>query len=105
MAEKTTGRGRKTSKPTKQPIPIDAGMGSQPGETMVHKVDTFRSATTSVHAQNTPGVQAYSGIEEEIRQRAYELYEQRGRQEGFQEEDWARAEAEILSKQRREKSA
>jgi hypothetical protein len=44
-------------------------------------------------------------IEEEIRIRAYELFEQRGRLEGFHDEDWARAEAEILAKYRRDKSA
>lgn len=44
-------------------------------------------------------------MEEEIRRRAYELYEQRGRQEGSHEEDWSRAEEEIRSKYQREKSA
>jgi hypothetical protein len=44
-------------------------------------------------------------IEEEIRIRAYELFEQRGRLEGFHTEDWARAEAEVLAKYRRDKSA
>ncbi|HEV7673784.1 MAG TPA: DUF2934 domain-containing protein [Candidatus Angelobacter sp.] len=44
-------------------------------------------------------------IEEEIRIRAYELFEQRGRQEGFHHEDWARAEAEVVAKYRRDKSA
>ena len=44
-------------------------------------------------------------IEEEIRIRAYELFEQRGRHEGFHDEDWARAEAEVLAKYRRNKSA
>jgi len=34
-------------------------------------------------------------IEEHVRRRAYELYEQRGRQDGFAEQDWLRAEAEI----------
>ena len=44
-------------------------------------------------------------IEEEIRIRAYELFEQRGRLEGYHDEDWARAEAEVLAKYRRDKSA
>ncbi len=34
-------------------------------------------------------------IEDRIRQRAYELYEQEGRQEGRDQEYWFRAEAEI----------
>lgn len=49
--------------------------------------------------------QAEARIEEEIRIRAYELFEQRGRQEGFHDEDWARAEAEVLARYRRDKSA
>jgi len=34
-------------------------------------------------------------LEEQIRLRAYELYEQRGRQDGFAEQDWLQAEAEL----------
>ena len=44
-------------------------------------------------------------IEHEVRLRAYELFEERGRQEGFAQEDWARAEAEVLSRYQRGKSA
>jgi hypothetical protein len=43
------------------------------------------------HPQTSP-----PGAEEQIRRRAYELYEQRGRQDGFSEQDWLRAESEIL---------
>jgi hypothetical protein len=42
-------------------------------------------------------------MEDEIRQRAYELYQERGGQHGFDQEDWSRAEAEILSKYQRER--
>jgi len=52
-----------------------------------------------------PRNQADAKIEEEVRIRAYELFEQRGRHEGFHDEDWARAEAEVLAKYRRDKSA
>jgi hypothetical protein len=34
-------------------------------------------------------------IEERIRQRAYELYEERGRHDGYHAEDWAQAEEQI----------
>lgn len=34
-------------------------------------------------------------MEEKIRQRAYQLYEQRGRDNGHAEEDWLRAEREV----------
>jgi hypothetical protein len=37
-------------------------------------------------------------LEEKIRQRAYELYEMRGREDGHDLEDWLRAEDEIMRK-------
>ncbi len=36
--------------------------------------------------------------EEYIRLRAYQLYEQRGRQDGHDREDWFQAEAEVFGK-------
>jgi Protein of unknown function (DUF2934) len=36
-----------------------------------------------------------TNLEEQIRRRAYELYEARGREEGRAIEDWLRAKAEI----------
>jgi hypothetical protein len=38
-------------------------------------------------------------IEQQIRQRAYELYEQRGRTEGHDLDDWLQAESEIKGTQ------
>ncbi len=35
-------------------------------------------------------------LEEQIRRRAYALYEARGREDGHDREDWLQAEAEIL---------
>jgi hypothetical protein len=46
------------------------------------------------------GVLLDAVLEEEIRRRAYELYEARGRAEGFDQEDWNRAKAEVLSRHR-----
>ena len=37
------------------------------------------------------------GVKEEIRHRAFEIWEDRGRGEGKALDDWRRAEAEILS--------
>jgi|SRR5438270_13528767 len=97
MASKSTGTPRKSTgtksakKSTSQPIPIDT--------------PTTGTAGNGASSERTAATQAHSGIEEEIRRRAYELYEQRGRHEGSHEDDWARAEAEIQSKYKREKSA
>jgi len=38
---------------------------------------------------------------EQIRCRAYKLYEERGRRDGHQLEDWLRAEAEIIGRRAR----
>lgn len=37
-------------------------------------------------------------LEEQIRHRAYSFYEQRGRQEGHDLDDWLQAEAEVTGK-------
>ena len=39
-------------------------------------------------------------LEDQIRQRAYELYEERGREDGHELEDWLRAKEEITKKYR-----
>jgi hypothetical protein len=95
MASKSTsGKGtKKTSeaKKTSGPIPINSPINSQATGNR-----SLPDTSTTVHP----------GIEEEIRQRAYELYEERGRHEGLHHEDWSRAETEILSRrQKKEKSA
>ena len=44
-------------------------------------------------------------LENQIRQRAYELYEARGREDGHDLEDWLRAEEEIMEQKVRPKAA
>ena len=44
-------------------------------------------------------------LEDQIRQRAYELYEVRGREDGHEQEDWFRAKEEITIKKFRTASA
>jgi len=44
-------------------------------------------------------------IENAIRRRAYELYEERGYVDGFELEDWAQAEAELLNSKPTAKAA
>lgn len=41
--------------------------------------------------------ESHANLEEEIRRRAYELYEERGREDGHDLDDWLCAEAEITS--------
>jgi hypothetical protein len=57
---------------------------------------TSEGSNTRMHAS----VQLDVELEEEIRRRAYELYEARGRAAGFDQDDWNQAEAEVLSRYR-----
>ena len=57
-------------------------------------IDTAKPvAAKSVNAVGTP-----QDALEQIRRRAYELFEQRGYQHGFDEQDWLQAESEVLSR-------
>lgn len=49
-------------------------------------------ANPSDKQQQTPD------LNEQIRRRAYDLYEQRGRTDGYDVEDWLQAEAELRGK-------
>lgn len=49
----------------------------------------IRSSTTQQTTEST------SDLQEQIRRRAYELYEQRGREDGHELEDWLQAELEV----------
>ncbi len=52
----------------------------------MHDVGTKSAKSVPAEPQN---------LEEEIRQRAYELFELRGREVGHELEDWVRAEEEV----------
>lgn len=58
-----------------------------------------RSPASAIPAE--PSMASKSRLREDkaerIRRRAYEIYEQRGRQEGQEVEDWLRAEQEVSS--------
>lgn len=46
-------------------------------------------------ARKTAVTEDPQNIEEQIRARAYQLYEERGRLDGYDAEDWLRAESEV----------
>jgi Protein of unknown function (DUF2934) len=58
----------------------------------------------AVDSKGFPGkpaiVQETVSSQERIRERAYQLYESRGREPGLNEQDWLRAEREILTRAR-----
>jgi hypothetical protein len=57
--------------------------------------ERMNNTTLSELARSKP---PESILEHEIQIRAYELYEQRGRQQGHALQDWLKAEAEIMGK-------
>jgi len=58
-----------------------------------------KKAAAAVPAmENTTQSQSQGNVEEVIRFRAYQLFEQRGRNHGHDKEDWLRAEVEVVSK-------
>ncbi len=53
----------------------------------------------------TKSAKGVQNLQEEIRRRAYEFYEQRGRESGHELEDWLRAEEEVTRDTRRRTAA
>jgi len=55
---------------------------------------TKSTIPVSVTAIN-PTTEVIGELQDKIRRRAYELYEQRGRNDGYELDDWLQAESEI----------
>ena len=53
------------------------------------------STSTLLSTPHTSGLQVVPPSEEQVRRRAYEIYESQGRPEGRHEEHWRQAEAEV----------
>jgi hypothetical protein len=53
----------------------------------------------------TAAVERLESLEQTIRQRAYELYDARGREQGHHIEDWLQAEAEVTETRARTTAA
>jgi hypothetical protein len=118
MAEKPTKKPRKTTSSangkaqTKSTVtPINAGKGGEthnrvPQPSAVASAAERKIADHKIADHKTADHKiANQEVLEQIRIRAYELFEQRGRHEGHHHEDWVRAEVEILAKFQRDKSA
>ena len=87
--------------PRKPRKPASAGKGRTP------KPDAPPIGQSSQGSDALAGEfqRAQQRMDEEIRIRAYQLFEERGRQEGHHHEDWVRAETEIRAQYQRAKSA
>ncbi|HZQ23419.1 MAG TPA: DUF2934 domain-containing protein [Terriglobales bacterium] len=70
----------------------------------------FESTSSGAAAAVAPALEAKRNvipinIEEEIRRRAYELYQERGYADGHASDDWVRAEREVLARYGEQQSA
>jgi Protein of unknown function (DUF2934) len=99
MAFKPSNKPRKTAS-LKQGAAQKKG-ATQPTSTVTPIGHTAHSGGTHSHEFKPMDRE----VEEQVRVRAYELFEERGRQEGHDHDDWARAEAEVRAKYQRKKSA
>ena len=95
----SSGVSDKAPRPKSNPnAEISAASAATAQSTSFRKpVSNSETATTSTARNAT--IQGNAVISsDDVRQRAYELYEKRGRLEGFHEQDWHQAEAEVRNR-------
>jgi hypothetical protein len=104
-SSKTTSSKKNTEKPASTVTPIDASKGGEKHSRVQQSTNVLPVEQKTSEHKSVDHKIGHHEIAEQIRIRAYELFEQRGRHEGHDHEDWVRAEAEILLKYQRGKSA
>ena len=96
MAEKKQTRSsspKKSTRSAKPPQAIDEGHRAS---------DLVSTADATIATAENAVIEGNAAIDlDEVRQRAYELYEERGGQHGLHEDDWYRAEQEIRARNNR----
>jgi uncharacterized protein HemX len=102
---KSTSSPKNTVKPASTVTRIDAAKDGETRSRVPQIVNAATADQKTADRKTADHKVAHHEIAEQIRIRAYELFEQRGRHEGHDHEDWVRAEAEILLKYQRGKSA
>jgi hypothetical protein len=80
---------------------------SRPNDSTDKQVITMpdTSSASQVRKSVSPNNPTPIDLEAQIRQRAYELYQERGGGSGHENEDWVRAEREVLARYRHQQSA
>src|SRR5215469_8801464 len=87
--------GRRVSPTTALDSP-SASRHTPPAWNRITRMSAQRTSSASRQSITQPG--SSPEFLEQIRVRAYELFEQRGREAGHEVEDWLKAEAEVLQK-------
>lgn len=92
--KKATGEApKKRTSRSKTPVAVATQATQQSPDTLKPE-----QAVQSDLAGNNGGKQAINIVDDDVRRRAYEIWEQRGRQHGKDADDWFRAESEIRGK-------
>jgi hypothetical protein len=63
------------------------------------------AGSVSLLRKTSPGNGSPIDLEVKIRERAYQLYQERGSTPGFENEDWLKAEREVLARQNHQQTA
>ena len=63
------------------------------------------AGSVSLLRKTSPGNGSSADLEAKIRERAYQLSQERGSTPGFENEDWLRAEREVLARQNHQQTA
>ncbi len=100
IARESSSAARK-SPPSKPAVGSQISSGGKPFGTSGDRKPVSTSEPTVTTARNAT-IRGNAVISSEaIRARAYELYEQRGRHEGFHEQDWHEAESQLRNRKDR----
>ena len=85
-------------KSSEKPAPKKTAAKKAPAKSAAKKASAAKAAAASVGSPSHSAKPSEFELYEEIRLRAYELYQERGGQDGSHEDDWRRAEAEVRSR-------
>jgi len=64
------------------------------------RTSAMPNSTAEIHTTQPP-----VDFQEQVRRRAYELYEQRGRKDGYELDDWLQAESEVVQQRAKKVAA
>ena len=91
---RSKSRNGKTTPNSAETTPVASASAAPASEPMASEAPKLKTRPELVKASVRPSVVPFS-LEEEIRRRAYELYESRGASSGSETDDWLVAEREI----------
>ena len=76
-----------------------------PKATNTQVITMPEAGSVSLIRKTSPLNSSPADLEAKIRERAYQLYQERGSTPGFENEDWLRAEREVLARQPHQQTA